>query len=114
MFLFGMIILIFFAVIGVCGVIRGIARGLSKPDSDREIILIEPIRRNQENAEYLLRRAAQKVLWMGRHAPDRVIALDCNMDDSTRKLCSLVCCDYPFMELCTKDELSERINKIEI
>ncbi|MBR1731476.1 MAG: hypothetical protein IJ725_03465 [Ruminococcus sp.] len=104
-----MIVLIFFAVIGVCGVCRGIARGLSKPLSDREIILIEPIKCGQENAEYLLRRAAQKVLWMGRHAPDRVIALDCDMDAQTRKLCSLVCGDYPFMELCTKAELQERI-----
>ena len=109
MYLIFMVILIFFALLGICGVCRGVARALSKPDSDREIILIEPIKRGQENAEYLLRRAAQKVLWMGRHAPDRVIALDCNMDPRTRKLCSLVCRDYPFMELCTKEELNERI-----
>ena len=114
MYLFGIIVLIFFALIGVCGVCRGVVRGLNKPDNDREIILIEPIKCGQEDAEYLLRRAAQKVLWMGRHAPDRVIALDCNMDDGTRKLCRLVCGDYPFMELCTKEELRERINKIEI
>ena len=113
MYLFGIIVLIFFALIGMCGVCRGIARGLSKPDNDREIILIEPIKHNQENAEYLLRRAAQKVLWMGRHAPDRVIALDCNMDEGTRKLCRLVCCDYPFMELCTKEELKRRIGEID-
>lgn len=108
-----MIILIFFALIGICGVCRGVARALSKPDSESEIILIEPIKQGQENAEFLLRRAAQKVLWMGRHAPDRVIALDCNMDFETRKLCKLVCGDYPFMELCSKEELKERINKIE-
>ncbi len=113
MYLFSMIILIFFALIGICGVCRGVARALSKPDSENEIILIEPIKQNQENAEYLLRRAAQKVLWMGRHAPDRVIALDCNMDCETKKLCKLVCGDYPFMELCSKEELKERINKIE-
>lgn len=112
MYLFGMVILIFFAMLGLCGMCRGIARGLSKPDNDREIILIEPIKRGQENAEFTLRRAAQKVLWMGRHAPDRVIALDCDMDENTRKLCRLVCGDYPFMELCTKEELSERINEI--
>lgn len=114
MFWFGMVILIFFALIGLCSVCRGIVRGFHKPDSDREIILIEPIKKEQENAEYLLRRAAQKVLWMGRFAPDRVIALDCDMDDGTRKLCRLVCGDYPFMELCTKDELKRRINEIEI
>lgn len=113
MYLFGMVVLIFFAIIGVCGVCRGVARGLSKPENDREIILIEPIKNGQEDAEYLLRRAAQKILWMGRHAPDRVIALDCDMDAGTRKLCRLVCCDYPFMELCTKEELKERINQIE-
>ena len=113
MYILGMIILTFFAVIGVCGVCRGIVRGLSKPENEREIILIEPIKGEQENAEYLLRRAAQKVLWMGRHAPDRVIALDCNMDSTTRRVCRLVCSDYPFMELCTKEELRERIDKIE-
>jgi hypothetical protein len=48
-------------------------------------------------------------MWMGRFAPDRVLCLDCNLDNETRKLCRLVCNDYPFMSLCSKEEVFDKI-----
>ncbi|MGN0488904.1 MAG: hypothetical protein ACI4HO_06550 [Ruminococcus sp.] len=100
-------LLAFFAVIGVCESLRGLVRIFTKSKDDREIILIEPICNKQEDAEYLLRSAAQKVKWMGKNGPDRVICLDCNMDEETKKLCEMVCRDYSFMELCSKDDMFE-------
>ena len=109
---FSLCVLIFFAIIGVCQICRGIIQAVTKSRDDREIILIEPICKNQENAEYLLRNAAWKVMWMGRFAPDKVICLDYNMDCETKKVCKLVCSEYPFMEIYTKEQFKERINNI--
>lgn len=111
MYLFALVVLSFFALIGVCHFLRGLVRAFSRPPKDREMILIKPIK-SPDNAEFLLRSAAGKVLWMGRYAPDSVIALDCDMDDETRKICGLVCRDYPFMKLCSRDELKSIIETI--
>jgi hypothetical protein len=104
--------LAFFAVIGICEMLKGIVKIFTKSKDDKEIILIEPICNQQEDAEYLLRSAAQKVKWMGKNGPDRVICLDCNMDNETKKLCEMVCCDYPFMEMCSKDEAFELLDSV--
>lgn len=101
--------LIFFAVIGICETCKGIVNFITKTGNDREIILIEPICHKQEDAEYILRSAAQKVKWMGKNGPDRVICLDCNMDEETKKLCQMVCKDYPFIEMYTRDEFFEKL-----
>lgn len=98
-------ILAFFAVVGICESCRSIIRFITKSGNAREIILIEPICQKQEDAEYVLRCAAQRVKWMGKNGPDRVICLDCNMDEETKKMCEMVCRDYPFIEMCTKDEM---------
>ncbi len=103
-------ILAFFAVIGVCEFCKGIIKTITRSKSENGIILIEPIFQKQEDAEYLLRSAAQKVKWMGKYAPDRVICLDCNMDSETRKLCEMVCREYPFIELCTREEMMDTLN----
>ena len=112
MYYFSICVLTLFALIGVMNICRGIAQALNHPRDDREIILIEPIREKQEDAEFRLRSAARKVMWMGRFAPDRVICLDCGMDGETRKLCGLVCNEYPFMELCGKEEVLSRIEAL--
>lgn len=109
---FSLCVLIFFALIGLFQVCRGIVQALSKSKDDKEIILIEPICKHQENAEYLLRNAAWKVMWMGRFAPDKVICLDCNMDNETKEVCKLVCRDYPFMDIYTKEQMHERIESL--
>ncbi|MBQ4238907.1 MAG: hypothetical protein II698_06330 [Ruminococcus sp.] len=112
MYYFCIAVLAVFAVIGVTQVCRGIVQAVSRSRDESEIILIEPIRKNQEDAEFTLRSAARKVMWMGRFAPDRVICLDCNMDSETKKLCSLVCSEYPFMQLCSKEEVHSRIDNL--
>jgi hypothetical protein len=112
MFYVFLFILSFFAVIGFFCLLRAAVRIFSRPVEEREIILIEPIGENQKNAEFVLRSAAGRVMWMGRFAPDRVICLDCGMDNETRKLCTLVTHDYPFMEICTKNEIQSRIAEL--
>lgn len=105
-------ILAFFSVVGICESLRGLVRFFTKSKDEKEIILIEPICNKQEDAEFLLRSAAQRVRWMGQNGPDKVICLDCNMDDETKRLCQMVCSDYPFMELYTKDEIFDKLDKI--
>ena len=102
----------FFAVIGICECCSAIVRLFTKSGKGNEIILIEPICNKQEDAEYLLRGAAQRVKWMGKNGPDRVICLDCNMDEETKKLCQMVCKDFPFIEMCTRDEIADILNQL--
>ena len=102
----------FFAVVGVCEFCRGIVKLFTKSQDEKEIVLIEPICNKQEDAEYLLRSAAQRVKWMGKNGPNRVICLDCNMDEETKRLCSMVCSEYPFMEMYSKEEAFDRLNEI--
>ncbi len=103
-------ILAFFAVVGICESCRSIVRFFTKSDNDREILLIEPIYQKQEDAEYILRSAAQRVKWMGKNGPDRVICIDCNMDSETRKMCEIVQRDYPFIELYTREEFFNKLS----
>ncbi|MEE3334389.1 MAG: hypothetical protein VZR54_09025 [Ruminococcus sp.] len=109
MFYFCICVLSLLALIGIIQICRGIVQVITNSRDDKEIILIEPVFDHQEDAEYKLRSAAKKVMWMGRFAPDRVLCLDCNLDNETRKLCRLVCNDYPFMSLCSKEEVFDKI-----
>lgn len=108
MLYFGLIVLSFLALLGLYYLVRGLVIALSKPRTERGIIVIEPVC-CAESAEFELRKAAAKVMWLGRFAPDRIVVPDCNMDGETRRVCELVCRDYPFIELCTGEELLERI-----
>ena len=110
MLYFGFVVLSFLAILGLYYLIRGIFIALSHPRSERGIIVIEPVCR-ADSAEYELRRAAAKVMWLGRFAPDRIVVPDCNLDGETRRVCELVCRDYPFMEMCTGEEIMKRIEK---
>ena len=95
-------IVAFLAVVGVIQIVQGIRRGLQSPEDD-EIVIVVPIRARQENAEFLLRRCAQKVRELGAGA--RAVCLDCGADEETAKVCRLVCRDYPFISICTLGEL---------
>lgn len=103
-------ILSFFSVVGVCSFCKGIINTITKSKNENGIILIEPIFEKQEDAEFLLRNAAQRVKWMGKYGPDKIICLDCNMDSETKKLCQMVCRDFPFIELYSKEEFLDSLN----
>ena len=106
-------ILSFFAVIGFYYFCLGIARVVGRTPQDGGIFLIEPIGRNRRDAEFVLRNAVGRVLRMGRHAPEKVFCLDCGMDRDTRKICTLIARDYSFLEIISKDEMKEKLEKIE-
>lgn len=104
MFYICICILTFFAVIGVCSLCRGIMR-LSAKNRSGELVLIEPIKGDRTDAEFLLRSAASKAMWLCGRSAGSVCCLDCGMDGETRKICETLCCEYPCMNLCTKEEL---------
>ena len=111
MLYFIIILLTFLAVIGACYLYRGISAALSGKHGKNGIILIEPLSSGAENAEYILRKAASEARWLSGKPVYSVICLDCGMDSETRRICELICSEYGFMRLCSREELCGIINE---
>lgn len=93
------IILIMLAIIGLAEVARVVVLFFMRSKKDKEVILVVPISGHDEEAELVLRHAAARVKWISGGRFRKVVCLDCGMDEETRKICSLVCSDYHFMEM---------------
>lgn len=107
MYALALSVLIVFAVIGIIYTVREITYFLFRNKVESSIMLISPIGKDCENAEYILRGAAAKIKWISREKNDCVICLDCDMDEETKKTCKLLCDEYGFIKLVTKSELLE-------
>lgn len=108
-----MLLLIVFSVIGFVELIKHLALYFTEGPEEkpkRDYLLVVPIAGHCEHAEYLLRGAAAKVKWFGKRSISQVICIDCDMDETTKKICSLVCNDYAFMVLYTQDEFKQYFN----
>lgn len=109
MFALSMSVLIVFAVIGIIYLVREITYFLFRNKNENSIMLITPVGKNCEKAEYILRGAAAKIKWISRNKSDCVICLDCDMDEETKKTCELLCDEYGFIKLVSKGELFEML-----
>lgn len=93
------IILVLLAIIGLAEVARVIVLFFMRSKKDKDVILVVPISGHDEEAEIVLRHAAARVKWVSGGRFRKVVCLDCGMDEETKKICSLVCGDYDFMEM---------------
>lgn len=92
------IFFIFLAVLGLVDLIRIIICKLFKNKGDKELIILVPIRGGKEDAEIMLRSAATKAQWVYSGSIEKVICLNCGVDEETKKICINICNDYPFMQ----------------
>ena len=92
------IIFIFLSLLGLIDLFRVIVCRLFKTKSDKNLIILVPIRSSSDDAEILLRSAAAKAMWVYCGAIERVICLDCGADEETKRICRRICDEYPFME----------------
>lgn len=102
----GNIILILLAAIGLTELIRWIALKILTPSKKHKIMMVVPIHGHEEEAEYLLRGAAQRIKWSGIE-PVELVCLDCWMDRDTARICATVCEDYAFAKMMNLEELSK-------
>lgn len=93
------ILFIILAIIGLIDLVRMVALFFLRTESDKNMLFVIPIEGHNEEAEALLRHAAARVKWFGGGRFRKIVCLDCGMDAETRKICELVCKDYPFLEI---------------
>ena len=100
---------IILVILGFVDLIRSLTFLFLKIRGCSTNIIVIPIRGHNERAEFLLRSAAAKVKWMSTIEKFHLICLDCGMDEETKKICSLICDDYDFMDLYNVPELESEI-----
>lgn len=103
----GNIAVVLLGLIGVTEVVRLIVFWMLSPGRGVKMLIVVPVFGHDEEAEFVLRSAAQRAKWMGGKDEKRVLCVDCGMDEETRHVCELVCREYRFMELVTPDQLNE-------
>lgn len=97
---------IFLLVLAV-ELIRFLAMRMMGTGGDGKMMIVVPVSGHNEDAEFLLRSAASKARWIGGNLVDRVICLDCGMDEETEQVCTRTCEEFPFMYISTPDSLLE-------
>ena len=104
-----MCILIFLAIVGVCAICRGISGLMYRSDSS-QLVVLDPMSGRREDAEFVLRNAVRRVRFYG--TASRVICVDSGMDSETRRVCELVSADYPFVSICTREQLADIVKNL--
>ena len=101
------VLLVVFAAIGVCAVVRELSMRMFTDKTACSVLLITPVGET-ENAEFALRSAAAKLRW-GRGCRSCAVCLDAELDDETRGICETICREYGFLKLMTKEELMREL-----
>ena len=104
----GSVAVVLLGLIGVTEVVRLIVFWMLSPGRGEKMLIVVPVTGHDEEAEFVLRSAAQRVKWMGGKDEKRVLCVDCGMDEETRHICEAICREYRFMEIVQPEELGER------
>lgn len=107
--LLGKGLLVFFLVMGLVETCRLLLLWLLRPEKMEEAALVVPLTGHVEDAEYLLRSAAQSFQWDRTRCPKRLLCVDGGMDQETKEICLHLQRELPFLEICTPEELKEKL-----
>lgn len=103
--LIGKVLLVFFLVMGLIETCRLLLMWLLRPEKIADSILVIPMCGHVEDAEYLLRGAAESIRWEKHKRPRRFICVDGGMDRETKEICKHLQKELPFLEICRQEEL---------
>lgn len=93
------ILIILLVIIGLVDVVRTVILFFMNYKGKNEIMVIVPIKGHNEEAEIMLRNAATRIRWYGGGCFQKVICLDCGMDEETKNVCKNMCSEFPFIEI---------------
>ena len=105
----GNIIVVLLGLVGITEVVRLIVFWMLSQGRGEKMLIVVPVTGRDEEAEFVLRSAAQRVKWMGGKDEKRVLCVDCGMEEETRRVCETICREYRFMEIVTPEELGGRL-----
>ena len=100
MYILCMIILIFFAIIGICALITSLLDHCYHGDHETMLVLNEL---STENAEARIRSAAR----ICQHHKGMTLRCICDEDDPAFDICVMMQKEYPSMELCSGNGSSD-------
>ncbi len=107
MYIFCMILLSFFAAVGLWSFITAIIEGVFCSKGENEYLLILPDL-TAKNAEFRLRCAISKMKKIGR---GRIFCLADQADEEAIEILHFILNDYPYVELVTEDQLKEKLGQ---
>jgi hypothetical protein len=99
----GIVILVIVGLVETC---RVVILRILRPHRKQVMYMIVPLQGHNEEAEYILRCAAERVQWLGGTEEKMLICLDCGMDEETRSISDRLCRDYSFMSICSAEEMN--------
>ena len=98
MYLLSMILLIFFAIIGLCAFINAVINAAHSSADDEVLIVLRELEEN--SAEARIRKAARMYM----NAKGARLVCVCDSDVPEIKICEMMSREYPFMEIISKQE----------
>ena len=104
------ILLALLAALGLTEVIRLLALKIAGAGRCGQIIMLVPLSGHQEDVEYVLRSAAQRLKWTDGKEGGQIYCLDYGMDKETLEICKIMAKEYAFMQVVTPDQLGERMS----
>lgn len=107
--LLGKGLLVFFLIMGLVETCRLLLLWLLRPEKMEEAALVVPLTGHVEDAEYILRSAAQSFQWDRTRCPKRLLCVDGGMDPETKEICLHLQRELPFLEICTPEELKKKL-----
>jgi hypothetical protein len=84
---------------------------LYKPRHAKKMTMIVTMGGHEEDAEFIMKSAVEKLRWMGGPEQKQLICLDIGMDDETKEVCQMICSRYPFVEICSVEQLTARVEQ---
>ncbi len=107
------IIFILLSIAGIVYIWKNFLLFILKNKNDKGIYVIVPISNNCENLEQLVRSAAEKTLLMGNNQWDKVVCVDYDNNEDSKKIVDRLCKEYSFLYYMTDKTFksSEFVNK---
>ena len=99
-------ILAIFFIIGLVEIIKKITLNFFKQTDNNKIIILISLKGHEEKAEFLIRSAITKLKYIGQSGAQKIICLDYNMDDETRKICEIFKNKYSIISIHPAEEFT--------
>lgn len=108
--IFGICIITVFALWGLSEFIRTLVLFICRKTGPKEAgVLIIPIKGSCEQAEYILRSAAQQVRFGKNNLVKKIVCVLIKPDRQTKKICRAVCREYSYMEIEERETMPEAL-----
>ena len=106
----GRILFALLAVIGIADILRTFLFWMLRTDNSGKLYLVISIHGHEERAEMMMSSAIERLKWM-KGEDKKLICLNKEMDEETRKVCGIICAQNPGVAMCTPEELPDILNQ---